>query len=79
MVTTTESRTTRSNERAALWYPVMLTTGRETGEGQVWDLSGTGGSIESHVGVTVGQMLQLRIIIPEADRSLQGGGRLSAG
>ena len=67
MVSSATGRATRITTS----YSVKITTGRQSGDGHVYDLSGNGCAIQSAVSVRVGDMLQLRIIIPEADQSLK--------
>ncbi|MEO7860364.1 MAG: PilZ domain-containing protein [Nitrospirales bacterium] len=70
MVSSAELQATRANERMTRSYKVLLTTGRETGEGHLCDLSVKGCAIESPVRVSVGQALELRILLAET-QSLQ--------
>ena len=62
---------TRSSERRAHPCSVVLATGTQTGEGRVLDLSGNGCLVESLVRVTVGDSLQLRLLLPDLDLSMR--------
>ena len=62
---------TRSSERRAHPCLIVLANGIQTGEGRALDVSGNGCSVESLVRVTVGDSLQLRLLLPEVDLSMR--------
>ena len=61
----------RSNERIVLQCSIVLASGKQVGEGQVHNMSGGGCLVESSVPVKVGDMLQLRLSLPESEPSMR--------
>jgi hypothetical protein len=60
----------RSSPRIALQCSLLLANGRQTGEGQVLNLSRNGCLVEAPIGIKPGDHLQLRLFLPDRDQSL---------
>jgi len=61
----------RASERIALQCSIVLSSGMQVGEGQVFNMSGRGCLVESSVPVKVGDNLQLRLSLPEPEPSMR--------
>ncbi len=61
---------TRSSERLTLQCSIIVATGVQTGEGRVLNLSKHGCLVESQLHIKAGDHLQLRLFLPESDKSV---------
>ena len=66
-----QSGEARSCERVTLQCSIALASGKQVGEGQIFNMSGRGCLVESSVPVKVGDNLQLRLSLPEPDSTLR--------
>ena len=60
----------RSSERTALQGSIIIANGMQTVEGQVFNVSVSGCFVEAPVRVKAGDHLQLRLFLPDTDRSM---------
>lgn len=61
----------RAKERIAIQCSITLAKGSRVGEGQVLDMSARGCLVESILAVKSGDLLQLRIFLPESEPSMR--------
>lgn len=61
----------RSSARVAIRCSIVLARGGRVGEGQVVDMSAHGCLVESMISVKIGDHLQLRLFLPEAEPSMR--------